>query len=316
LGSRIGVPDRSPGSESWIGALEPPPARVSQHQGRRLQEMEDWPGLAELLLGALGDEVAAAGHPTWIGVRNDPLRDRDIGLWFVDDDEGLLGWRAPPECIAVGVLATGRAQVTETPVERPQPFPPGVTTGIRMCCLVTRSGEVAWRLTLPDGRSVEEAPQEGRLLDCLKRCFSLPTPPPPVGPGHLLSVLWLSAVLDEVRRADRRLTWGAITHLHPWPGLIGGCRDGAVPDSESPHGGARAGGLLSWEGLRLQAITERWWADLVSSELAAWMDEGMFARWVLGALPAPDELVARIRPLVAPSTARRLAHAVRSVRAA
>ena len=279
--------------------------------------MEDWPGLAELLLGALGDEVAAAGHPTWIGVRTDPLGDRDIGLWFADDDEGFLGWQAPPECSAVGVLATGQAQVTETPVERPQPFPPGVTTGIRMCCLVTRSGEVAWRMTLPDGRSVNEAPQEGRLLDCLKRCFALPTPPPPVGAGHLLSVLWLSAILDEVRRTDRRLTWGQITRLHPSAGLTAG-GGGPVPDCDkaSPLGGAVAGGSLSWEGLRLRAITEPWCADLVSSDLAGWMDEGMFARWVLGALPAPDELVARIRPLVAPSTARRLAHAVRSARAA
>jgi hypothetical protein len=291
---------------------------MSEHQRRRLQEMEDWPGLAELLLGALGDEVAAAGHPTWIGVRTDPLGDRDIGLWFADDDEGFLGWQAPPECIAVGVLATGQAQVTETAVERRRPFPPGATSGIRMCCLVTRTGEVAWRMTLPDGRSVDEAPQEGRLLDCLKRCFALPTPPPPVGTGHLLSVLWLSAILDEVRRVDRRLSWREITRLHPSAGLIARSGDGAVPDCEdvSPLGGVMADRPLSWEGLRLRAVTERWCADLVSSELAGWMDEGMFARWVLAALPAPNELVARIRPLVAPSTARRLAHAVRSAPAA
>jgi hypothetical protein len=40
------------------------------------------------------------------------------------------------------------------------------------------------------------------------------------------------------------------------------------------------------------------------------MDEGMFARWILADLPSPDEMLASVRPDLAPSAARRLAHAI------
>jgi hypothetical protein len=273
--------------------------------------MEDWPGLAELLLDAAGDRVSAAGCPTWVGVRDDPRGEGDVGLWFVEDSRGFLGWAAPPECIAVGVVATGKAHVADTPVEAPVPFAPGVIPGIRMCCLVTRCGEVTWRMTLPDGRSFDDAPREGRLLDCLKRCFALPTPPPPAGPGHLLSVFWLGAIIDEDRRVDRRLTWREISRLHPAAKMMSvraGMGDEPGYVSELIRA---ASSTWSWEVLRKQAVTDSWAGEVVSPELADWMDEGMFARWILGALPAPDELLARLRPHLAPSTARRLAHAVR-----
>jgi hypothetical protein len=52
--------------------------------------------------------------------------------------------------------------------------------------------------------------------------------------------------------------------------------------------------------------------DIIDPELAGWMDDGMFARWVLSDLPSPDELLATVRPYLAPSAARRLAHAVRA----
>jgi hypothetical protein len=278
--------------------------------------MEDWPGLAELLLDGIGDRVSAAGRPTWVGVKDDPLGQGDLGMWFVEDSCGFLGWEAPPECIAVGVVATGRAHVADTPVEARSPFSPGVVPDIRMCCLITRHGEVTWRMTLPDGRSFCDAPHDGRLLDCLKRCFALPTPLPPAGPGHLLSVFWLGAIIDEDRRVGRRLTWREISQLHPVATIMSpGTGMCDAPQDFSDYIRAAAS-TWSWETLRRRAVTDSWAAELVSPELAAWMDEGMFARWILGALPAPDELVARIRPRLAPATARRLAHAVRAAQAA
>ena len=278
--------------------------------------MEDWPAVAELLLEGLGDRVAAAGHPTWVAVMEDPSGEKDFGLRLVEDPQGFLAWNAPPQCIAVGVVATGKAHVADTPIEGRVPFSPGLIRGIRMSCLVTRSGDVTWRMTLPDGRSFDDAPHEGRLLDCLKRCFALPTPPPPVGAGHLLSVFWLGAIIDEVRRADRRLTWREVSRLHPAAQMMSGCGRAGADRRDVCDIIRASASAWSWEALRVQAESGSWAEELVSPDLAAWMDEGMFARWVLSALPAPDELVARIRPRLAPSTARRLAHAVRAAHAA
>ncbi len=269
--------------------------------------MEDWPALAGILLEAVGDRAAEQGRPVWVEVRDAFGSGGDFRLSFLDDPGGFLGCQAPPDCQAVGVVATGRVTVADTGIEPPVPLEPGVTDGIRMCCLVTRGGVVGWQMRLPDGRSLADAPSDGRLLDCLRRCLALPTPPPPVGAGHLQSVLWLAAILDEIHRTDQRLSWRQILRLHPVTELLGVCeasldlRDLILIASQS----------WSWELLRQQAISDRWARDLVSPDLAAWMDDGMFARWILSALPGPDELVARIRPQLAPSAARRLAHAVR-----
>jgi hypothetical protein len=278
--------------------------------------MEDWPEVAELLLEGLGDRVAAAGHPTWVAVMEHPSPGDGFGLRLMDDPGGFLAWSAPPQCLAVGMVATGRAHVADAPIEARIPLSPGLIPGIRMSCLVTRRGEVTWRMTLPDGRSFDDAPQEGRLLDCLKRCFGLPTPPPPVGAGHLLSVFWLGAIIDEQRRAARPLTWREVARLHPAAQMMSASGPAGVGSPDLPDLIRRSAAAWSWEALRLQAENGSWARELVSPDLAAWMDEGMFARWVLNALPAPEELVDRVRPRLAPSTARRLAHAVKAAHGA
>jgi len=274
--------------------------------------MEDWQGLAGILLEAVGDRVADQGRPVWVEVRDLPGADADFSLCFLEDPQGFLGREAPPDCLAVGVVATGKVTVADSEIEAPVPLAPGVTTGIRMCCLVTRDGLVGWRMTLPDGRSLAQAPTEGRLLDCLRRCLALPTPPPPVGAGQLQSVFWLAAILEEVHRTDRKLSWREVVRLHPAAELLGGFDASADLQPDLPELIRIAGDSWSWELLRQQAVSDRWAKELVSPDLAAWMDEGMFARWILGALPGPDELVARIRPQLVPSAARRLAHAVRA----
>jgi hypothetical protein len=273
--------------------------------------MEDWQALADVLLEAVGDSAAEQGRPVWVEVRGGADGAGYFGLGFVDDPAGFLGRNAAPNCVAVGVIATGKVTVADTEVELPVRLSPGVTPGIRMCCLVARGGQVGWRMTLPDGRSLSQAPSEGRLLDCLKRSLALPTPPPPVGADQLQSVFWLSAILDEAQRTDRKLSWREILRLHPVTELLEGCDATIDGEADLQDLVRMAGRSWSWELLRQQAVTHQWAKELVSPDLAAWMDEGMFARWILGALPGPDELVARIRPLVAPSAARRLSHAVR-----
>ena len=63
------------------------------------------------------------------------------------------------------------------------------------------------------------------------------------------------------------------------------------------------------ESIAASRIDEEW---VPAPHLAAWMDEGMFARWILGSLQDPEDLLRQARPGLRPAAARRLAHLVRS----
>jgi len=275
---------------------------------------KDWPALAEVLLDALGDRVAEQGRPTWVRILDSPGEPGAFDLDLDDSPEGLLGWVASDDCLGVGVVATGRAMMDETAGSHsPAGLRPGTTPGVRLACLVSRDGEVGWRMVVPGGVSLDAPPSEGRLLDCLRRCFGLSTPPPPAGAGRVQVVVWLLTVHDTIRRTGRRLSWREVAELHP----VGALR--AEPGSLHQAGPAAipeliriAGQAWSWETLRQGAARGAWGDDVVTPQLAAWMDEGMFARWILSELPTPEELVNRVRPHVSPSTARRLAHVVRA----
>jgi hypothetical protein len=277
-----------------------------------VQRPQDWTALAGTLLGAFGDHVAEVGEPTWIQIAEDP-QDSDVRqLCFSQEPTGFLGWVAPAHCRAVGVVATGRMFVESGPAETPVPLPPGVTPGVRMACVVSRQGDVGWRMVLPGGVVTDHAPTEGRLLDCLRRCFALPTPQPPSGPGRLQSVLWLAEILDEAQDSQKILSWREIVRMHPVLGPILGAEGVELAPSEVPEVVRLAAANWSWEKLRQDAVRNGWASSVVPVDVAAWMDEGMFARWILAELPDTDDLLGRVRAVVAPSTARRLAHTVRA----
>ena len=277
--------------------------------------MKDWTSLAAVLLEALGDQVAAKGSPAWVRVLDPRDGDPEEGfaLAISDESEGFLGWVATPDCQAVGLVATGRLRGIPD-----EAAPEGNATDdtrdhLRMACLVTRHGEVAWKTQLPEGVFApavpETVPSEGRMLDCLRRCFGLPTPPPPVSPTRLQAIAWLVAVFDRTFTAHGRLTWFEVSRLHPVAQILSAELDG--PQAELVPGLMRvAGSAWTWEDFRQQAERDGGLAHLVDPHLVGWMDQGMFARWLLSELPAPDELLAAVRPHLVPSAARRLAHAV------
>lgn len=293
-----------------------------------MAEAQDWQRLATLLLEAGGDRVALHARPTWVVVSDDPDRPDGFTLTMHDQPEGLLGWVAPEECQAVGIIATGRLRSLDRPGamvapagdETPPDWVKAVTEAaeeseearIAIACLVARDGSTAWRMRLPDGAEADHPPSEGRLLDCLRRCFGLPTRPPPATPAVLQAVAWLAAVLDAGHRSSRLLSWSEVSRLHPVATLVAG--DARADCSDLLPALTRvAGAAWSWGDLRREIQDFDALGELVDPELAAWMDDGMFARWVLAALPSADELLASVRPLLVPSAARRLAHAIRAM---
>src|ERR1700740_2940339 len=124
--------------------------------------MKDWARLAAVLLEAVGDHVAKQGRPTWVRVLDPPEGDPEEGfaLSLSDESESFLGWVATPDCQAVGVVATGRLRSISG-----EPAPGGDerhddNDHLRMACLLTRQGEVAWKTELPDGPWAAAVPED------------------------------------------------------------------------------------------------------------------------------------------------------------
>jgi hypothetical protein len=128
----------------------------------------------------------------------------------------------------------------------------------------------------------------------------------------LQAVAWLAAVLEASDRSARLLSWSEVSRLHPVARLVAG--DAGADCSELLPALTRvATATWSWDDLRRRVSEFDGLGGLVDPELAAWMDEGMFARWVLAALPSAEEMLAGARPLLVPSAARRLGHAIRVI---
>ena len=173
-------------------------------------------------------------------------------------------------------------------------------------------------LEMPDGSVHDDVPEQGRILDALKRCFRLPTPPPEVPAAVLHSTAWLASVIDEGLFSERRLTWAEVERLHPLARALSGelaVRANLAGDARGPTESLLrqllrvAAPAYSWEEILRQAA-EGELDELLEPELAAWMDEGMFSRWILSSLPSLDQLLHVARQSLVPSAARRLSHVI------
>ena len=138
--------------------------------------MRDWQRLAVVLLEALGDRVAESGHPAWVYVAPEPGSEDEetFALGLSEDPAALFSRTAPPEWQAVGVVATGRVDVlVDGPGGTCAPRRTGAT--LRMSCLVTRQDGVYCKAVTSTGRTIEQPPESGAMLDALERCLGLPT---------------------------------------------------------------------------------------------------------------------------------------------
>lgn len=265
----------------------------------------DEPDLAHHLLDAVGGTAAAVGRPVWVMVLDAP-RDR-LQLAVADAGFDPLGWSAPPPCRALAMVATGRVRPLEEAVELPASLASGVPGGVRMACVVSRTGRMGWHMILPDGSAFDEMPESGRVLDVMLRCLDLPTPPPADPADTIVAYGWLAALLDA-DPPQRPLGWSRVLDFHP---ALSGCDQHldaplkeAVIEMET--------GTASWEDAR-QAVADGYGGEsMPPPELAAWMDEGMFSRWILAMMRPLEDMLDEVRPRLRPAAARRLAHMVRA----
>lgn len=206
----------------------------------------------------------------------------DVGFKDIEGHplNSLLGFTAPAEWLALGVCAEGWAASLDT-AQYCRPSQAKGRMRIRSTVLVTRDAAVASGMRLA-GEEFEVMPDEGygTILDSLKRAMGVPTAPPEVPFEGWVARMLLTLIIGDVPRGHRRVPW---TQLRP--------------SLERYRELADEG---SWETLRSIASKRAGMITDLDPEDAAWMDEGMFSRWVIGGMASYEHLFEKAREASTP----------------
>ena len=131
----------------------------------------------------------------------------------------------------------------------------------------------------------------GPVVDVGRRALGLATPAERSPPVVLLDAIWVERVLVATLDADigHRPTWATISALHPLAGAA--LTPSMLRDRRLSLG-------VEWSPFRRRATGfDTAWPDL-SPSLAEWLDDGSFARWVLGELPPTTPLLGDLAELL------------------
>ena len=228
----------------------------------------------------------------------------------------LLGFVAPPDWQAVGLVVEGTARS----------FEPGAVSGYRhrstdsprrcrVVHLVDRSGGEAAvvRVEGDEPRPVgdRESPGEGRMVDACRRMLGLATPPPPPNTHELWASMWLDTLVADAADPGRSGpvdSWEAAALRHPAAEVVlehgGDLRADVVRHLEVL--GRAIDRAKPWAHLRAECAAGRWSVPGLSPEAAEWMDDGMFARWTTAEFPPLDDLLGALADLVPAGILRRV----------
>jgi hypothetical protein len=227
----------------------------------------------------------------------------DLGGGVID---ALLGFTAPPAWHVIGAVSEGTAH----------PLDGGVPQTARVIHLVSRQGESASvvRLLGDDDVQVDASagPPDGRLDEVCRRVLALPTAPPESSPQALWASTWLDRVLARSAGSGTRaaaLSWADVAALHPAVTVIAP-DDPALAAEAGDHLEEMGNALVlafGWGALRARCAAGEWPVPGIPPSLAAWMDDGMFARWAMFAYPALDVLFDDLDVLLAPDVHARIA---------
>ena len=256
------------------------------------------------VLAGLVDE-ATLHHPGHVLVHVDgPLsREPQVALAVrplpagVHPFDVLAGCTAPVGWSAFGIRVTGRARHLD------RAGAVAVAEPMTTTFVIDRHGREASRLRTADGPQDLAGPAEGTVPDLCRRVLGLPTAPAPARTSLLWVLRWLDRILDQWgqphRRRDLRRGWASLAALHPSVGTPT-ARDLERLDDPlallpiaSAHASAHP-----WEVLRHADDPIDLPDGPLDPAVARWMDDGFFARWVIGAHPSPIETLRILCPLL------------------
>lgn len=214
-----------------------------------------------------------------------PLEAPELGVLALEGEhpgQVLLGFTAPEECSALGVVSTGWS----LPPER---------VAVRSTVLVARDCTVAGRLSIEGAEPVTSAPESGVMLDLLRRALGCPTAPPAFSTVELFAAVWLTRLAGDGDADD----WPSVARRHWALQLLPGEAD------DLPRLAEELAAELDWGSVR-RSVTRAGWAGACTAAEAAWFDDGAFARWVLGSYPAVADLAAAATATLPTGVARKI----------
>jgi len=210
--------------------------------------------------------------------------------------------------LAFGVVCEGRAHPTDARCRPLHPPPPGSPERVRFGVLVDRNGTAVTGLRRATGHfdPLPDGPALGRVPDACRRVLGLPTAAPVTPIDQLFTMWWLDRLLEASLRSPGSLSWSEAAALHPGnaPASHLGRRGTTVDEALDASRAAAAD--VTWDRLRQLVAGEPASGRLVSPDLAAWMDTGMFSRELLSNLPDRATLLVDLEPTVAPAVAEGL----------
>lgn len=294
---------------------------VNDHEPPETLSLSDaLPRLATALDDA-AEEAGWGARPSLVRVTGwpaaPPENGFDLGIRPLDGEvsvvDALAGFTAPAEWMAIGVVTEGNARhLVDVDAERRR---------VRCVHLVDRTGATASTLRLqgedPTVFAGDDDNGRGRIDDACRRALGLPTPPPEHTSIELWAVVWLDRVLQALAEndaSDPPPGWDEVASQHPAVAMLL-CESYEWDDEPADNLvrlAVRLAEVHSWPVLRRACAVGDWPVDDIAPDVAAWLDDGSFSRWVLGGYPALADLRDAACDLLPPSCRRRLRAALRS----
>jgi hypothetical protein len=258
----------------------------------------------------------------------------------------LLGFTAPASWAAIGLRCQGHAYdlgpaarsspaADGSPPPLPPPPPPAAPAPaaapdervapvpVVVTMLLDRAGRGAGALRRGAVVTRLDGPPEGVVGDACRRALGLPTRPPPPSTTDLWLRVWLDRLVEETMSTDdagRFTSWEAVAARHPAaPGQPTALR--ANPRSTREPVVTADPYVLADATLQLAAVWP--WSRLrddpevvdtaqppAPAHLTRWMDDGMFARWVLSDVVDLPLLAATVTDLLPPKVTAAIAETV------
>jgi hypothetical protein len=302
---------------------------------------------APLPLERLVDEIDLAPDPasdaTVLRVTERPLEVGHLQLGGGGHPlDVLLGFTAPASWAAIGLRCQGHAYdlgaasrpssggvappgddaastpaATATADDRVEAVPVVVTV------LLDRAGRGAGALRRGVSVTRLDGPPEGVVGDACRRALGLPTRPPPPSTTDLWLRIWLDRLVEATVFTDdagRFASWAAVAACHPAaPGQPTAPR--ANPRSTREPGltadplmladaTQQLAALWPWSRLRHDPELVDTARPPLPLQLTRWMDDGMFARWVLSDIVGLPLLASTVTALLPPAITAAIAETV------